>query len=764
MNPGATLGPTVTLHKRPQLTPDEVRQLRWLLGGLLTLLGVWTVFYMDIDAWVLMGLTTVVATATVLKPTLPSRVPRLTHTLAFPVIVVFFTIDLWLKGEVLPAMVRLDILLLLYRSISYRQRRDDLQIIVLGLFLIVVAGVLTVSLLFAAQLLVYTACALAFLFVVTLSETGSATGSTKPDFGAGPPAWALHVDWPPLLRRLRAAADWRVIGFGSILFVGVVAVSALLFLAIPRFQLQNSMFLDRFITKKAKSGFSETVRFGDVTDLQQDDSVALSVDVDPKQIPATPYWRMLVLDSYEKETFRLSLAAQPRVPSPMPAWVLQGGSVEVREADAPWIFYLEAGVSRYLPLLGRFGRIEFNEVQNFRYAKQLSLVALREEPVTMLGYRVRNFDFSPSLHDPDFAKDLRAVRELPPPQPGKEPSNSPARNRTALLRSLAMLDPASRALLAAAQREAVGEGSLTAIKFTERVNEWLKRTHSYSLSPRIPAGDEDPLVKWLARGQVGHCELFAGSFVLLARSAGFYARVVTGFKGGTWNGYSGNFTIRNADAHAWAEIYDEVSESWLRADPLGVSAGVQAEQEPKGAAAIAARTDRSWSARLDSLRVFWYRRIVSFDQQSQLETLKSMKEATQNSGKQLRAALETAVAAIKEWLTSPWDVRRFGGLLAGVAGVALGVWLWRGWGRAWWRMLRRRGSRQGDDPVRREAGEWLVRLAAAESPLPPGEPVIRDLQRLRFGARETWEKPDAVFHAARRARREQRRVARATQT
>jgi len=52
--------------------------------------------------------------------------------------------------------VRLDILLLLYRGSTYRQRRDDLQVIVLGLFLIVVAGVLTVSLTFAVQILAFT--------------------------------------------------------------------------------------------------------------------------------------------------------------------------------------------------------------------------------------------------------------------------------------------------------------------------------------------------------------------------------------------------------------------------------------------------------------------------------------------------------------------------------------------------------------------------------------------------------------------------------
>src|SRR5438094_879334 len=95
---------------RPQLSLDELHQLKWLLGGVLTLLAAWTVFYMDIPAWELMGLTTLAAGACLVWPTLPARVPPLVHVLAFPLIVAFFVADLWLTTEVLPAMVRLDIL------------------------------------------------------------------------------------------------------------------------------------------------------------------------------------------------------------------------------------------------------------------------------------------------------------------------------------------------------------------------------------------------------------------------------------------------------------------------------------------------------------------------------------------------------------------------------------------------------------------------------------------------------------------------------
>jgi len=235
--------------KRPQLKLDELYQLKWLLGGVLVLLSVWTVFYLEFEAWTLMGLTTVAVTAALARPQWPALVPAWTHRLAFPAVVAFFIGDLWKTGEVLPAIVRLDILLLLYRGTSYRQKRDDLQVIVLGLFLIVVAGVLTVSLVFAAQILVFTACALTFLLVITLVESVEAGLPDRKESGA--PGWT-QVEWRRLFRRVREVTDWRVVVLGGVLFAGVVGVSALLFLAIPRFQLENSLFLERFVSKKAR--------------------------------------------------------------------------------------------------------------------------------------------------------------------------------------------------------------------------------------------------------------------------------------------------------------------------------------------------------------------------------------------------------------------------------------------------------------------------------------------------------------------------------
>ena len=735
--------------KRPPLSLEELYQLKWLLGGALVLLSVWTVFYLEFEAWTLMGLTTVAVAAALIWPGLPARVPAWTHRLAFPAVLIFFVGDLWLTGQVLPAIVRLDILLLLYRGTTYRQKRDDLQVVVLGLFLIVVAGVLTVSLVFAVQILVFTACALAFLLVINLVESAEVT-PPKPG-EPGRPAWAAHLRWRRLAARVREVADWRVVTLAAVLFVGVVGVSALLFLAIPRFQLENSLFLERFAAKKARTGFTDSIKFGDVTEIQQDNSLALTVDVtDRSQIPAAPYWRMLVLDDYANGTFKLS--AQLRVTAfprgETTASTVRGTARAHGGEPVYWTFYFESGVSRYLPLLGTFEQLRFRETQNFRHAAKLGVIALRDEPASMTAYRVEGMNAADTLADASFALLLRDSRK-------------PNRN-TPVLRMLKLgVGEADQVKLRGVVGEITGGAELPVAEFSRRTAEWLAQRHAYSLSPTVPDGAGDPLVRWLESREPGHCELFAGSFVLLARAAGLPSRVVTGFRGGSWNGYSNNFSLRNSDAHAWCEVFDVAAGVWLRADPTpGAAAGPAAQA--KGEATLARRLDRSWTARWESLRVFWYRRIVNFDQRSQVETLKAVKEATENSGKQLRATLTAAVDRLKAWLASPWTPRRVVNLLALLAAAALAAWAWREFGRGWWRRWRTAAAGGRLDPVRAQAGRWLRELGDFDAETPEVKAAQMELERLRFGARETWPEPEPDFRRARQARRAARRRGRVT--
>lgn len=719
-----------------RLTAGEFRLLRWGLGALLSALGAATVLYMEVEAPVLMALVFAAALATGLRPDLPARVPRVVHTLAFPVITLHFAADLWWRGELLPAVVRLGLLLLFYRNLGYRKRRDDLQVILLGLFLVIVAGVLTASLTFAAHLLVYAAGALVLLLVITLGE---AAESAAPADEGEMPAWARAADWRGLRRRLRAVTEWRVVGLGAALFAALVGFSALLFLAIPRFQVENSLFLERLASRKARSGFSETIRLGEVSEIQLDGSVALSVDVsDPARIPALPYWRMLVLDDYAAGSFRQSAVLRGQFRAERSAAALAGTAQAEAGPALVWTFYLEAGVSRYLPLPGPFGSLRFREAQSYRYAQGPALIALRDEPAAMTAYRVEGPEAGVILRDPDFASRWAARAE------GEGGSYS-------LSLRLVLPEPDRETLRRWVVDISGGKG-LPAAEFARRAGEWLRRRHPYSLSPAIPRGSADPVVAWLASEGGGHCELFAGAFVLLARAAGLPARVVTGFRGGSWNGYSNSLTVRNSEAHAWAEVFDEAAGGWRRVDPLQPDPAAQAAGAAGPASAVT-RIDRSWTARLDSLRVFWYRRIVSFDDRAQAEALRAVKDATRDTGRRLTEAFAAWTSAAREWLAGPWNVRRWliwiGGALAAVLLVRLGAAL------RWSRVVRRR-----QDPVRREAGRWLVRLRSEIGGDLSGWRVAADLERLRFGPPDTWPDPRVTFVEARRAVRSARRLAR----
>jgi transglutaminase-like putative cysteine protease len=89
----------------------------------------------------------------------------------------------------------------------------------------------------------------------------------------------------------------------------------------------------------------------------------------------------------------------------------------------------------------------------------------------------------------------------------------------------------------------------------------------YSLSPG-EYGKND-LEQFLFHHRVGFCEHYAASFATLMRLAGIPARVVVGYLGGEYNDLAHFFLVRQADTHAWCEVW--LSDSgWTRVDPTSV--------------------------------------------------------------------------------------------------------------------------------------------------------------------------------------------------
>lgn len=808
---------------KPQLSSTELRQLRWFLGGAIGLLSAWTLFYMEVDAVLALTFLTLVVPVFTFSPRLSLALPSFVHRLAFPLIVTVFALDLWANREPLPAMIRLDLMLLCYRCAAPRRRREDLQLILLSLFVVVVTGVFTVSPAFVVQILFFTAASLALLFVITLSDTreGEATAGWE------------RVRWRELFARVRAVSDLRVLGLGAALFGGLVALSVVLFLALPRVELSNSFFFDKLITKKSRTGFSDDVRFNEVVDISEDKSEAFEVDVsDPSAVPHELYWRMVVLDEYSGEGFRMSTALRNTLSrNNEKAHTHSGAGGRGPEGGSDgtvWTVWYQPGVSRYLPLMGAFGRISFGEPQALQQSRAMRIAALQTEASKMVAYRVEGMDTTGILRDRRFALEkkigpmerrrfgwgrlpepvnesefdapsespsdtpsepapteageegmvtrIASEREAPPtpaPGPGATPTEDPealAERRETTFLELTTLAPDDRALLDKWVAEIGGAGAGGA-DFARRAGAWLQSRHTYSMQSRLPPGSGDRLIRWIASNEPGHCELFAGSIVVLARAAGVPARLVTGFKGGVWNEAGRFISVKNSDAHAWTEVWEEALGSWLRVDATPgaqiTPATVDGAAMPAGVSTL--ERDSGFRARLDSLRVFWYRRIVNFDQKSQLDLLKQTKERLRGLGDSVKTAVLARLKEFAEWMRQPWDFPRVAGIALTIGLGCGGVVLWHRRGRAWWLAWRSRRSASrghGSDPVRREASRWLSRLDGLDDAKRVAAPEARvavttaraQLLRLRYGAREGWAPPSDVFRLARRARREARRA------
>lgn len=97
----------------------------------------------------------------------------------------------------------------------------------------------------------------------------------------------------------------------------------------------------------------------------------------------------------------------------------------------------------------------------------------------------------------------------------------------------------------------------------------------YTLVP--PLMRDKPIETFLFDSRAGFCGHYASAFVYLMRVAGIPARVVTGYQGGELNKIGKFLEIRQANAHAWAEVWLN-SQGWVRMDPTAAIAPERVEQ------------------------------------------------------------------------------------------------------------------------------------------------------------------------------------------
>ncbi|MEM1029694.1 MAG: transglutaminase domain-containing protein [Myxococcota bacterium] len=126
----------------------------------------------------------------------------------------------------------------------------------------------------------------------------------------------------------------------------------------------------------------------------------------------------------------------------------------------------------------------------------------------------------------------------------------------------------------------------------------LGARHAYSLDNEVPFG-VDPVVSFIREGRSGHCEHFASSFALLARTLSIPARVVGGYRVTEYNAVGGYALVRERDAHAWVEAWDGAR--WRTFDPTPAVPALASRGQTPWLAAVADAAGSQWLAFLDWL-------------------------------------------------------------------------------------------------------------------------------------------------------------------
>jgi len=359
-----------------------------------------------------------------------------------------------------------------------------------------------------------------------------------------------------------------------------------------------------------RTGLTAEMEVGNMAKLAQDGSIAFRVKFDGDRIPPPSrlYFRGPVLSDFSGRQWRMMDAPLPPDAAERRAALRVAGqpvsyTVTLEPSGRPWLMVLDATAAP--PELPE--RADAPPGQPRRPRMTVGLQWLAPLPVIdTLRYRAQSYlDFTYGLPERG-SFGTRAYLSLPPGY-----------------------DPRTREL-AAQMRQQVGEGNPGAL-----VDAALARLRTggyvYTLEPgRYGHDTADEF--WFDRKE-GFCEHIASSFVILMRAAGVPARIVTGYQGGELNTVDQYWTVRQSDAHAWAEVWLP-ERGWTRVDPtsavmparLGQSARLQA---PPGivAGAIAtlsptmlARMRAVWEAVNNS----WNQWVLNYTESRQLDLLRNL--------------------------------------------------------------------------------------------------------------------------------------------
>ena len=304
----------------------------------------------------------------------------------------------------------------------------------------------------------------------------------------------------------------------GVLLLQAIPLSLIIFVLFPRVQgplwgLPQDAY--------ASSGLSDTMAPGTMSKLSLSDAVAFRVTFNGK-VPAREqlYWRGPVLWDFDGTTWKRGRNATLQQPTLTDAASPVDYTVTLEPHNKPWLFALDMPSKLSIPA---------DLTPDFQLLSKAPVTArTRYNATSLLSYRA-NLEEAP--------QQLRRALALPQ---GYNP----------------------QAKRLATEWRARGDSDMALVRTA--LAYFNQNAFEYTLEP--PLLGTNSVDDFLFTTRKGFCEHYAASFVVLMRAAGIPARVVTGYQGGEYNDLGGYYILRQADAHAWAEVWLR-DRGWVRIDP-----------------------------------------------------------------------------------------------------------------------------------------------------------------------------------------------------
>lgn len=413
----------------------------------------------------------------------------------------------------------------------------------------------------------------------------------------------------------------------SVMFVQSLPLLIAMFLVLPRLPPFWSVPLP---SNAARTGMSDSMEPGNVTKLAQSDALAFRVTFNEKIPPNDVlYWRGLALSDFDGR--RWEQAGREAMPQPNANAKWPAGAEELHYSiimeptQQPWLFtilYAQGDDDRL-----RYGA-EFNVLYKDPIRSRLML-RMRSVTAARMDEQLSTFARRYMLYMP---------RESNPR------SQSLARQWRA--------------------------DSLSDSEYVQKVLDYFRNENFfYTLEP--PALGVNSVDDFMFGTRRGFCEHYSSAFAMLMRAAGIPARVVVGYQGGERHEAERYVTVRQMDAHAWAEVWLE-GRGWVMVDPTAAVAperielGSDALKEDPGYLADQPFSPLKFSGvawlqqlqnQYDHVNYLWHIWVLEYDNERQLETL----QALLGKASAERIALffvgcggaTIALIAIGFWLRSP---------------------------------------------------------------------------------------------------------------